>query len=453
MKRYSIVGGLFGVFLLSPALLSAQKQADPLYVQRLAAAKALAKKAGFPLSMSEIPKRKVPDSENLAVCIRALNEIGKRRPLSEKDKLFLHGELQSERPLSAQQAARAKEIFASRADILQNLDKAAACNRHYVPPTSVFDDATAKSDSFAPIASGLHSAARWLNAKTGVLLAEGRNREAIANQSKALHLARVAQQDSSLMEVLVASALNAIATRGMEKILLSAGEKPGIAQAVEGAMQREKSAFSFQNVLHYELAMHLDVLEGTRKEAGRRMSVQEFLAPNFKSEAKKYGYPDDPKKAAERYINANETILILRFLELESFFPAPYYQKPPKGFPSQKDMESPARNPDSSFASISLPVYLSSRAVLARQEAMERSVLLGAKVLAWKVKHGAFPASLTEVVSSVPLDPFDGKPLRYRKEGAGFVVYSVGEKGAYDGRATPKGGKRESAFRYPAPPP
>ena len=44
--------------------------------------------------------------------------------------------------------------------------------------------------------------------------------------------------------------------------------------------------------------------------------------------------------------------------------------------------------------------------------------------------HGEPPERLDQLVPDfllvVPLDPFDGKPLRYRREGAGWVIWSVG---------------------------
>jgi len=438
--------------LLPPTFIYAQQQNDPLWVKRLAEAKALAKREGFPLSLAELPKRNVPNADNAATYIRRLNEIGKKRPLPEEDMLFIHGDIQNERPLSPQQASRAKAIFASRPDVLLNIEKAAACIDYYIPLKKGFGGETGESAAIIALGAGLRSAARWLNAKTGLLLAERRNKEAIANQSKALHLARVAQQAPSLVEVLIANALNAIALRGMEKILLAAGDQPEIAQAVKEAIQRERSGVSFQNMFRCELAMHLGILEGMRKDAVSLSSTQTFLTPDFRAQIKKFHYPDDPKQIAERYINANETTLILKFLEIRSVMSAPYYQKPPKGFPSQKEMERLTEEPDTAFAYIAIPVYISTRAVLARQEATKKSIQMGAQTLAWKVKRGAFPNSLKEVISSIPLDPFDGKPLRYRKEGAGFVIYSVGETGKYDGRVFEKGRWRESVFRYPAPP-
>ena len=49
----------------------------------------------------------------------------------------------------------------------------------------------------------------------------------------------------------------------------------------------------------------------------------------------------------------------------------------------------------------------------------------------------ALPGSLQELVptycQSVPSDPFDGKPLRYKTHGASYAVYSIGSDGQDDG--------------------
>ena len=40
-----------------------------------------------------------------------------------------------------------------------------------------------------------------------------------------------------------------------------------------------------------------------------------------------------------------------------------------------------------------------------------------------------------KLLDKVPVDVFDGKPLRYRKTGDGVVVFSVGPAGTYLGDA------------------
>jgi hypothetical protein len=55
----------------------------------------------------------------------------------------------------------------------------------------------------------------------------------------------------------------------------------------------------------------------------------------------------------------------------------------------------------------------------------------------YRLAHGAWPESLDRLtpalLTEVPLDPFDGEPLRYRRFAEGVVVYSVGEDGRDDG--------------------
>ncbi len=90
-----------------------------------------------------------------------------------------------------------------------------------------------------------------------------------------------------------------------------------------------------------------------------------------------------------------------------------------------------------------------------RQNTIEASravVLSSASVLAWRADHGVFPKTLARAMGYAPEDPFDGKPLRYRREPRGFVVYSVGPSCKFDGgtpRARPD--RREVLFRYPLP--
>ena len=59
----------------------------------------------------------------------------------------------------------------------------------------------------------------------------------------------------------------------------------------------------------------------------------------------------------------------------------------------------------------------------------------------YRLAHGTLPGGLADLVpdylDGVPEDPFDGRPLRYKKLEKGYVVYSVGEDGKDDGGAEP----------------
>jgi hypothetical protein len=68
------------------------------------------------------------------------------------------------------------------------------------------------------------------------------------------------------------------------------------------------------------------------------------------------------------------------------------------------------------------------------------SARVGLAALRYKAQRGKLPETLQalapDFIDAVPRDPFDGKPLRYRKDADGFTVYAVGENGKDDGGAT-----------------
>lgn len=71
-------------------------------------------------------------------------------------------------------------------------------------------------------------------------------------------------------------------------------------------------------------------------------------------------------------------------------------------------------------------------------ETGRRIVVTAIALKRFELRHGKWPGTLTELVPkflpSVPIDPFDGKPLRYRPNPDGtYLLYSVGEDGKDDG--------------------
>src|SRR5262249_11113673 len=54
-----------------------------------------------------------------------------------------------------------------------------------------------------------------------------------------------------------------------------------------------------------------------------------------------------------------------------------------------------------------------------------------------RAHNDSLPKDLAELaptfLASIPTDPFDGKPLRFKSRGGGFVVYSIGSDQKDDG--------------------
>jgi hypothetical protein len=73
-----------------------------------------------------------------------------------------------------------------------------------------------------------------------------------------------------------------------------------------------------------------------------------------------------------------------------------------------------------------------------RAEVAKQVTLTAIALKRYQLKHGNYPNDLNSLVpgfvAKVPLDPVDGRPLRYRRNADGtFLLYSVGENGLDDG--------------------
>lgn len=81
------------------------------------------------------------------------------------------------------------------------------------------------------------------------------------------------------------------------------------------------------------------------------------------------------------------------------------------------------------------PITLVSRQ-LAETEAQVGGSMIAAAIVLHRLKEGKYPADmgdLSAIAADVPIDPFTGRPFIYRREGVGFVVYSVGPDGSDGG--------------------
>lgn len=60
----------------------------------------------------------------------------------------------------------------------------------------------------------------------------------------------------------------------------------------------------------------------------------------------------------------------------------------------------------------------------------------------YRLAHGGLPETLDplvpELMDAVPLDPYAGEPLRYKREGMAYVIYSIGPDRRDDGGPKPR---------------
>ena len=91
----------------------------------------------------------------------------------------------------------------------------------------------------------------------------------------------------------------------------------------------------------------------------------------------------------------------------------------------------------------------------ARMRACNDAADTGIAIERYRRKHGKLPEKLDELVPEflpqVPIDPFDGQPLRYGVDEQGCRIYSIGENDTDDGGEGDLAGDPDVVFRVGAP--
>jgi hypothetical protein len=95
------------------------------------------------------------------------------------------------------------------------------------------------------------------------------------------------------------------------------------------------------------------------------------------------------------------------------------------------EVENEAKNSSAVFVRLLLPAVTKVAAANRRTQAQMRCAMVGLALERYRIKHGRWPKALDELckeglLSAVPTDSCDGRPLRYRLLPDGVLVYSVG---------------------------
>jgi hypothetical protein len=150
------------------------------------------------------------------------------------------------------------------------------------------------------------------------------------------------------------------------------------------------------------------------------------------------------------FIDVNGSLLLKHARNLLAVADLPYQESVPVFRTVQTEFDQD-KDPQHLLTLIFFPVYPQNADQRALVQATAEITRAGAAALAWKARHGRFPSTLETALTPIPSDPFDGKPIRYRLEGKGFVVYSIGTTGTFAGGAPDEASGKEALFRYPLP--
>lgn len=402
------------------------------YAQALAAAK----RDGFPVSAQDL-QITVPPEQNAAPLYKEFRASLKSDPLSPAEAEVISRA--SGGNLSAAQVETLRQLLENHKKQFVLLHQAAS------RPHCIFPRNWAKDFLILPSESGLlREAARWLSAESAFALQNRQWAEAVRAQSLCFHVARHAAADPTLIAYLTGAAINALAFSGMETILHRTGEVPDVAEAVQKAMEEEYQPLDLAQVLQGEWALKILTLEWIRNQKPSDIKGIFGDKPTPAERAVIQSVQD--KAAYNRFLDANGANLIeIGRKEVEAI-------KQPFRSATQHlaQMNSKIPKDQRDYMVVNYLIGMETDATLpqspARMQARAYVVRVGAAVQAWRARHKRLPETLQEVMATVPLDPFDEKPLRYRREERNFVIYSVGPSGKFAGGAPGKRPKTSEIF-------
>jgi hypothetical protein len=417
----------------------------------LAAERAAARRAGMPLTPAQLEEGALPKALNAAPVYERLARVLKATPLDTRaSQAALR--LGRDGAATAEDLATARRLLAGRADVmalvLQATDRPRCGFRHdwsHGPPVLLYEP--------------LRAATRLLTTRSYLLAAGGHGPEAIATQARGFRVAEHASADPFLIGRLVALALDRLTLGGFANLLYLAGSDREAAREIQRAISVARPRFDFRRTLEGETVYGLVSLEELRR--GGPSKLEEWVSLNVdldgdgssrKSGATPRKLTPAERRSWNRFVDAGEAEYLRRMRRVIASVKTPYRLRQALFRQWIARDTAQSNDPVAALSTESLSIIAATDTAGMRARAQEEAVMAGAALLAYHAGHGAFPDRLEQALPVAPLDPFSGRPLRYRREGEGFVVYSVGADGRFEGgSAGARIGGRESLFRYPAP--
>jgi hypothetical protein len=273
----------------------------------------------------------------------------------------------------------------------------------------------------------------------------------VANQGQAFRVAGHAVNETVVIPQLVGMALDSITLSGMESILALAGPNAEVAEAVRKTITEQRPRFRMRDALEGEWAL---ISRGMQRlgEGDPEAARQLGLPGDSAAEQAQKVTPADQRRVRREAADCIEAYTLSQVRTLIASCDQPYPARRPLLQRLLTLDKRPASNPMQRMGNMILPTLAQVATKEVAAHAQKEAVIAGAALLAYKARRGAFPDRLEQAFPQPPPDPFSGRPLKFRREGSGFVVYSIGPDGNFDGKPEAKRNPEHAYFRYPATP-
>ena len=414
----------------------------------LAREEAAARQAGVPLDPAQLQQPLPPPGQNAAPLYIKLTQLLHDKPLG----LPKYGEgMDAFHSYTPAQIASVRQTLASRRDVMTLVHQAAD------KPQCVFArDWSNGLEMEFPEYQTQREAARLLETESYLMAKNGNYQKAIANQALGFRVAKHAASDHVIISYLVGTASDALTFAGMRSILEQAGPNADVNDAVRTTVTAQYSRLPLRDAMAGEAGYVCTLF--TRMHQAEKYGLQAALdfgypsADNLRPTPHPVQVSPAEQKRVHNLIDAWKADYLAGMLPLVCASNEPVTARRAVFAALDQRFEKPPGlfNPTVSthlLSSLLLPAFSKIDEDDTKMQAHEAVIVAAAAFLSEKAKIGTYPDQLPPGFT----DPYTDKPLQYRREGdSGFVVYSVGPSGHFDGgRPGEKAPGQESLFRYP----
>ena len=420
-----IVGVVVFILLVGWFVLDVSSSAE------LEAALAQIQALGWPTELADLYPQPIPDSENAApLHQQASAAVGDSNPISRVDSL------ESWLDLSEEEQTKVRSHLTEKAEALELLHQAAQ-----VPGSDFNLNYRASYAMPLPHLSGLRQSARLQRAAVIVALADGRTEEALEHWLDSTAVVRHGENQKILISELVRLACLFVSLDALEALVQSGQLTPAHVDRALGALEGIEGHDSFTEGMKGELAFGRDIhrigpsqMQSIVRPGGRYpMGLGPLVAL----------YRSPLVRPWRQHDEATHIAVLTQLIQLSQ---QPYYQAQ-KGLQQWEDTLDDLPPWQAPLTKMLLPALGRACEALARAEARLACARVALALERYRLTHGDYPATLDSLVPGhlpdVPVDPFDGKPVRYVNEGQRVVVYSVGEDLRDDGGSDDTGASRQ----------
>jgi hypothetical protein len=416
---------------------------------RLAHERVLAKQVGILVDWREMQRPLPPAEQNAAIDYVELTRILAQRPLGKKTaEIIARAGQPTQEPSDL---AVIEKTVAERKDVLDLVRRATD------KPACVFQrDWSLGPDVTFPEYVQMRQAMRLLKADSLRLARSGHEIEAVREASRGFRLAAHAASERTLISQLVGMAIETITLSSMDEILEQCGPNMDIANRVRQAITERPAHYDLRAALCTETLMPAVIC--TRLGQAQTFERLAYMTQSYDEDesggpARSQNPPPGRKpfpgeaQMIRQLFDAQCARHLAQIRHLVKLAEEPPLQRLSKL--KQEAHRTPSNDPigqlmpafDADFSKFAVSML--------RTQAKEQVLLAATGLLTYRASHPAFPPLLQKAFARPPYDPFTGAPLRYRVEANGFVVYSVGEHGTFDGgKPGMKRLSKEAYFRY-----